>query len=319
MATMTTTAVMGAAAAAYGAWNYYTQSPAVGDDEWIPMPDGKLYHISCIHHHDDDFKVQKLFTGSLLTKKNSEGHVEQNWLPPCQYKPKMQEKDENLGYYSDWSVYAQMAETVKNFSEMSSVWTVPPAPKHWGPAGLSSVYIFNGLEDGGGIHGKSSLILQPVLQYGKSGCLNDPLLWHEWHLTSYLVDGNGRAHCGSRIKVNEGEQVYGGMIQTDKASNTWEVVSKTMGRKKDSTSKYSASLGDVKINAAYATLEGMIIYDCHAWPTNDGVNFEQNKLVLGDGTTVNPKWTPEIRHTECGQAVTSDANGDVKLHYNPDM
>ena len=111
----------------------------------------------------------------------------------------------DLGYYSDWSVYAQMAETTKLFSEMSSVWTVPPAPKTAGPTGLASIYIFNGLEDGGGIHGASTLILQPVLQYGKSGCLNNPLLWHEWHLTSYLVDGNGHAHCGERIKVNEGE------------------------------------------------------------------------------------------------------------------
>jgi len=46
---------------------------------------------------------------------------------------------------------------------MSSKWTVPANPKKWGPAGLSSVYIFNGLEDGGGVHGAGSLILQPVV------------------------------------------------------------------------------------------------------------------------------------------------------------
>ena len=56
-----------------------------------------------------------------------------------------------------------MAETTKLFSQMSSVWTVPPAPKTAGPTGLASIYIFNGLEDGGGIHGAASLILQPVL------------------------------------------------------------------------------------------------------------------------------------------------------------
>ena len=109
------------------------------------------------------------------------------------------------------------------------------------------------------------------------------------------------------------------MKQTDKATNLWEVTSKTMGRKKDSVSTYSASLNDVKIDAAYATIEGMIIYDCGAYPTNDGINFTQNTLVLGDGTTkVNPVWTPEIRHSECGQKVTSDkTTGDVYLHYNP--
>jgi len=93
-----------------------------------------------------------------------------------------------------------------------------------------------------------------------------------------------------------------------------------MGRKKDSVSTYSASLNDVQINAAYATIEGMIIYDCHAYPTNGGINFTQNNLVLGDGTKAKPVWTPEIRHTECGQKVTSDTtNGDVYLHINPDL
>ena len=108
---MTTTAVVGVAAAAFGAWNYYSNTPNPVEEEWVAMPDGKLYHTSCIHHHEDNFRVDRLMTGSLLSKTNGEGHMEQTWLPPCPYKPRMQEvekKDENnLGYYSDWSVYAQ--------------------------------------------------------------------------------------------------------------------------------------------------------------------------------------------------------------------
>ena len=109
------------------------------------------------------------------------------------------------------------------------------------------------------------------------------------------------------------------MKQTDKATNYWEVTSKTIGRKKDSVSKYGASLKDREINAAYATVEGMIIYDCHAYPTNDGINFTQNNLSLGDGTKVTASWTPEVRHSECGQKVTSTSNGDVYLHINPNL
>ena len=190
-----------------------------------------------------------------------------------------------------------MADTKELFSEMSSKWIVPPNPKTTGPAGMSSVYIFNGLEDGGGIHGKSSLILQPVLQFGKSGCLIDPLLWKEWHLTAYLVDGNGRAHCGKRIKVYPGEEVYGGMKQTDAATNTWETVATRL--KTNETSTYSGILGDKTINAAYLTLEGMIIYACTSYPQNDGIEFTDNILTDGNGKSVTPSWTPEIRHTEC--------------------
>jgi len=46
-----------------------------------------------------------------------------------------------------------MVEKTKRFSEMTGVWQVPPNPKTTGPAGMSSDYIFNGLEDGGGVRG----------------------------------------------------------------------------------------------------------------------------------------------------------------------
>ena len=83
---------------------------------------------------------------------------------------------------------------------------MPENPKSTGPAGMSSVYYFNGLEDGSGTHGNASFILQPVLQYESPGCVIDPLLWHQWHLSAYLVDGDGRAHCGPRLKVETGVQ-----------------------------------------------------------------------------------------------------------------
>jgi len=76
-----TLAVIGSAA--FGAWNYYTNTLIIPKDEWVAMPDGKMYHNSCIHHHDYEFKVDRLLTGSLLTTKNEDGHLEQNWLPPC--------------------------------------------------------------------------------------------------------------------------------------------------------------------------------------------------------------------------------------------
>lgn len=112
------------------------------------MPDGKLYHKSCIHIHDDHFNLERVDGGSMI---NGQLHE------PCKFEPRMQVReqlDENdLTYYSDWSVYAQMVEKTKRFSEMTGVWQVPPNPKTTGPAGMSSDYIFNGLEDGGGVRG----------------------------------------------------------------------------------------------------------------------------------------------------------------------
>ena len=62
------------------------------------------------------------------------------------------------------------------------------------------------------------MIMQPVLQYGKSGCILDPLDWSSWHWTSYLVSGSGRAHCGPHFKVDEGEVLVGNMTRTDSGS-----------------------------------------------------------------------------------------------------
>ena len=89
--------------------------------------------------------------------------------------------------------------------------------------------------------------------------------------------------------------------------------------KNGDTSTYSASLNDKMIDAAYLTLEGMVIYHCSAYPTNDGVNFYNNTLKLGDGTPVSPKWTSEVRHDECDQHVTAGDNGDCKLNYDPTL
>ena len=99
-----TAAIIGVSA--FGAWNYFKNISTTKKEEWVSMPDGKMYHISCIHHHEDEFKVQRLEMGSILSKKNKNGHLYQEWLPPCEYKPKMKEHVKNLGHYSDWSVYA---------------------------------------------------------------------------------------------------------------------------------------------------------------------------------------------------------------------
>ncbi|KAK3243742.1 hypothetical protein CYMTET_39531 [Cymbomonas tetramitiformis] len=202
---------------------------------------------------------------------------------------------------------------------MSSTWVVPPKPESRGPAGLSSVYFFNGLEDGSGVSQAASLILQPVLQFGKSGCLNDPLLWGEWHFTAYMVLGNGRAYCGKRLAVKPGETLEGGMVAG--SSGEWTVTARRVAS--GQTSSYTANLDmptGRKIDAAYATLEGMIIYNCKTYPSNNGTTFTNNVIKDGNGNLVNFKrtaWTPVVKHSECGQAVirTMDGSGDVELVY----
>ncbi len=146
-------------------------------DGYLRMPDGRAYHASCVHHHGAGFHAERLPGGRTRVAGT-------DTLPPCPfpaYDPVLTAAVEGPSqYYSDWSVYAQTAGAP--YTYMTSTWKVPPPPASRGPLGLSSVYLFNGLEDGAGHHGNASLILQPVLLFGKSGCLLNPTQWGQWHL-----------------------------------------------------------------------------------------------------------------------------------------
>ena len=283
----------------------WATSVAAFVDEWLAMPDGRLYHYSCVHRQEDG-----VVPGSL---------------PPCPHAPRQARAADESGvnYYSDWAVYAQMTSP-NGVSLMSSTFHVPPAPTSRGPAGLSSIYLFNGLEDGGGHHGNASLILQPVLQYGKSGCVLNPLTWAQWHWTAFLVDGSGRAYCGKVLKVEEGEEVVGNMTLTSSRDNAtqqmWEVVAARP--KTGEISTHIVQLENKLLNAAYITLEAMICYSCKAYPDTPKTTFSSNVLFDSEGKRVPIgvapyTWTPMARHTECGQQAVpaSDGSGDVSLRF----
>jgi len=281
---------------------------AQGADEWMSMPGGRHYHRDCIHH------------------VNENDHIDLADLSPCIHQPRPRlgssrnhesPLTRDLHYYSDWSAYAQSTHT-QGFGGMVSEWEVPAKPTSRGPAPpliSSSIYLFNGLEDGGGHHGNASLILQPVLQFGKSGCLLNPLKFGDWYLTSYVVDGNGRAHCGKNIgPLTPGERVRGVMTLHDAASNTWNVQSIRL--KTGEVSSYSVKLGVKMIDAAYLTLEGMVIYNCKAYPASDSVTYSNNTMLDRDGKIVHAPWVDMIRHSECKQDVHVDVHGSVEISWN---
>ena len=84
------------------------------------------------------------------------------------------------------------------------------------------------------------------------------------------------------------------------------------------TSSYTASLGTKVINAAYLTLEGMVIYSCAAYPPGGGITFDEIQLATGGSasSSYKPSWTPEIRHSECSQGVHVESSTAVDLQWN---
>merc|ERR1712232_35169 len=99
---------------------------------------------------------------------------------------------------------------------------------------MSSAYFFNGLEDGAGVHGKATYVLQPVLTYGKSGCIIDPVNFFQWHFVSFSVTGAGRAYCGKRLSVKEGESIRG-IMKLEEDGKTWTTSSIRLNSNETST------------------------------------------------------------------------------------
>jgi len=210
---------------------------------------------------------------------------------------------------------------------MSSDFVVPEPPTSRGPAPpliASSIYIFNGLEDGTGHAGNASVILQPVLQFGKSGCILKPSKLKDWYFTSYLVTGAGRAHCGTNLgPLSPGEKLRGTMTLLSGGAaanegNRWRVDSTRLSTGELSTT--TADLGTTTVNAAYATLEAMVIYSCAAYPKSGSVAFTNQSVLDRDGAPTPEPWEKVIKHSECNQDVALPAaqatKGDVKISWD---
>merc|ERR1712072_366379 len=105
------------------------------------------------------------------------------------------------------------------------------------------------------------------------------------------------------------------MTLVDPDSQKWEGIST---RVSDGTqSKQTVSL-DTEINAAYLTLEMMVVYSCKAYPSSGNITFDSTVLRGGGGEIVQIPWTPMVNHSECSQSVKHGGPSDpVTISWDP--
>ena len=133
---------------------------------WFPMPDGHWYHASCIHNHNAPFHLERQSSNAVrvTTTTTPAGAAAgaaaapvtvTHEYGPCPYPRRSAPPSSNtadtstdaetggdigtetaagpgrLGYYSDWSVYAQHANEAGLYSKMQNTWQVPPKVRGW--------------------------------------------------------------------------------------------------------------------------------------------------------------------------------------------
>lgn len=131
-----------------------------------------------------------------------------------------------------------------------------------------------------------------------------------------------RWHCRHACKHKVGK-----MTLNNPAANTWEVQS--IRSKSNETSSLTVTLGsNVTLDAAYITLEAMIIYSCAAFPSTPAVTVADTSLLPakqqqhgGEEKHVNSRtipWKLIIKHTECNQSAAIDPKtNDIILSWSP--
>jgi hypothetical protein len=108
------------------------------------------------------------------------------------------------GLGSGWICYSWW-NRVHTITSFSSVWTVPPAPA---TDNNQLFYLFNGIQN-------SSMIYQPVLQWGSNGAFGG----NYWCVASWYADGQGGpAFHSAPVNVTAGQILTGIMTLTDQTT-----------------------------------------------------------------------------------------------------
>ena len=204
---------------------------------------------------------------------------------------------------SGWIAYASWTNTTGNpISSFITTWNVPPAPA---TQSGQLIYLFNGIQN-------STMILQPVLQWGNNGLFGG----NYWGVASWYADGqNGNAYYSSYRQVVTGDSILGRITLTGHSGSLFSYNCQFQGI---ANSGYTVQNVQELIQAV-ETLETYGITQCSDYPNTADTAFLA--IVIQTGST-NPTliWSPVNSVTDCGQhtVVVSNSNpsSEVDIHYS---
>ena len=203
-------------------------------------------------------------------------------------------------------------QSPKPLKSFVTTWVVPAAPA---TNDNQLLYLFNGLQT-------SSLILQPVLQWGNNGSFGGA----GWCVASWLADGqNGPASHSPPVNVNPGDTLIGRITHDlDLApplfpfrGTQWSCEFVGIA-----SSGISVVVTDEFLDCV-ETLECYSISRASDYPRSLVTAMTAIAITNQDGTAPALSWAAVNRVTDCGQhtVIISDSatNGEVQLWYRDDI
>jgi hypothetical protein len=203
---------------------------------------------------------------------------------------------------SGWITYAYWNRPSDAISSFSTSWVVPP-----GPATQSGqlIYLFNGIQS-------SSMIYQPVLQWGNNGSFGG----NNWCVASWYADGqSGAAFHSDPVNVNSGDVLTGVMTLTGQSPQGFSYNCEFTGI---NNSGYAIQ-NVPELWQAVQTLECYNMTQCSDYP--DTPKTEMSAISIQTGATAaDVVWTPVDTVTDCGQhtlvfAQGAAGHGEIDLWY----
>jgi len=206
------------------------------------------------------------------------------------------------GLGSGWITYASWANsTGKPITSFNTTWMVPPPPA---TQSGQTIFLFNGIQN-------SSMIYQPVLQWGSSGAGGGNF----WAVASWYVDGQGGPAFHSQlIQVSPGQNLLGVMTLTGQSGGLFSYECQFQGI---ANSGYPVQ-NIAQLTWCIETLEAYGLTKCSDYPGSSMTAMTAIEITTSGGEAP-LSWAASNPVTDCGQhtAVISDASpgGEVVLFY----
>jgi Repeat of unknown function (DUF346) len=250
-------------------------------------------------------------TGGRLRKLDPAGKLEHDFGRIIARPPSMPLMPKNVSLArgpvpalgTGWIVYGSWTNTTGNpITSFTTTWTVPPEPStHSG----QTIFLFNAIQN-------STMIFQPVLQWGKSGAGGGDY----WAVASWYADGTGGvAFYSSLERVAPGDVLVGIMSTGGPAAHGLF-----------SYNSYFHGIAHTHLHIKNVeqltwctqTLEAYGVKHCSDYPNTAKTAMRAIGIKTG---SVAPAiaWTPIDSVTDCNQSAVvvsnSATDGRVDLHY----